>query len=66
MYILTETDRAGNSIQIDQNEFFAPICISSILAKRARPHNEYTIYNDHFVDVDWPDGLTEAERELLP
>ena len=65
MYILTETDLAGNSVPIAEAETFALICEYAVASKRIRHQNIYTIRNDETADLD-TDGLTEEERELLP
>jgi hypothetical protein len=66
MYALIEVDRAGNSVEVLQHKSFEYICEESVKAKRIRPQNLYFVINRDRIDIDWEDGLTDEEREMLP
>jgi hypothetical protein len=65
MYLLTRTDKSGNTTTLIHSSDFQAICDCSQGIKTSPKQHVYKIINRDRADTDCPDGLTSAERELV-
>ena len=67
-YQLLQADRSGNEYLIANFPSFPPACEALIEQRKTHPPKDFhlRIINPDNIDIDWPDGLTDEEKENLP
>jgi hypothetical protein len=65
MYLLTRTDQTGSTTTLVHSNDFQTICKCSQGIKTNPKQYVYQIINPNKVDIDCPNGLTNAEQEKV-